>query len=223
MKRKYSFFILVLLLSVSSLVAVKPPQYWFVFLNRNPDRIELPPNEAAELQKGHLANIDRLYVARTIVAAGPFEGGGGMFVARADSRQEVIDSIATDPAVKAGRFLMEYIPWEPVNGGFCLYEEPFSMVSYYFVRLTYPPPADSAAARRDEYNNAYAEMRDSVKSNYNLLLDGQFKDNTGAVLIIHSDSEDFEEIIDDSRMVDDLDAEFEVKKLYIAKGTFCEK
>lgn len=223
MRKVIAYLSASLILSVSSLMAVKPPQYWFVFLNTNPDKAELPEEEAKELQKGHLANIGRLYNDRIIVAAGPLEGGGGIFVVRAGTQQEVIDSINTDPAVKAGRFRMEYIPWEPVNGGFCMYEDPLTMVSYYFVRLYYEGNPDSIQAHCADYDSAYNAMRDSVKSWYDLLLDGQFSDNTGAVLIIKSADEDFEDIIDESRLIEDYDTEFVIKKLWIAKGTFCEK
>jgi uncharacterized protein YciI len=223
MKKILFISFILLITELNSLDAVKFPQYWFVFLNSNPDKPSISKEDAEELQKSHLANIDRLYQRRFILAAGPFDGGGGIFIIEADSRQEVIDSISTDPAVKAGRFNLEFIPWEPANGGFCMCEEPSKMVSYYFIRIRYQDSPETVEKFRPDINNAYNEMRDSVKNNFNLLADGEFKDNSGAVLIINSENDDFEDIIEESALLSKYNTQYVIKKLWVAKGIFCEK
>lgn len=222
MKKTCLVFFILLFIGINSLYAVKYPQYWFVFLNSNPDKPSIAKEEAEELQKGHLANIDRLYQMRFILAAGPLEGGGGIFITEADSRQEVIDSISTDPAVKAGRFMLEYISWEPANGGFCIIEEPYEMISYYFVRISFIDKKDSIISNRD-FRSVYFEMRNSINNDFNLIADGEFKDGSGAILIINSDDDDFEDMIEESALFKDYNTKYETKKLWIAKGTFCEK
>jgi uncharacterized protein YciI len=111
-----------------------PEGYYFVFLNSRPGRPTLPSDSAQTLQRGHLANITRLHRAGTIAVAGPFEGGGGIFVVRAGSLKEVEDSVLTDPAVRANRFHLEIFPMIIQYGGICEVTEPYEMVKYSFVR-----------------------------------------------------------------------------------------
>jgi len=67
-----------------------------------------------ELQKAHMANINRLAQTKKLVVAGPFGGNGslrGIFVFRVDSLEEAKKLAETDPAVQAGRLAIEVRPW----------------------------------------------------------------------------------------------------------------
>ena len=67
-----------------------------------------------ELQKAHMANIQRLAAMKKLVVAGPFGDNGnlrGIFVFRAASLDEAKQLSATDPAVQAGRFVVDVHPW----------------------------------------------------------------------------------------------------------------
>ena len=92
---------------------------FFAFLTRGekwtPQRT--PATEA--LQKGHMANINRLAEAKKLVAAGPFGDNGrlrGVFVLRVANLEEAKALTATDPAIQAGRFAMEIHPWMVPEG-----------------------------------------------------------------------------------------------------------
>jgi len=94
---------------------------YFAFLKRGPNRKEGDDKnpEIQELQKAHIANIERLAAMKKLIAAGPFGDNGdlrGIFVLRVASLKEAQDLCATDPMVKAGRLVVELHPWQIPDG-----------------------------------------------------------------------------------------------------------
>ena len=72
-----------------------------------------------ELQKAHLANINRLAEMKKLVVAGPFGDDTnlrGIFVFRVGSLEEARALAATDPAVQAGRLVIDLHPWQVPEG-----------------------------------------------------------------------------------------------------------
>lgn len=72
-----------------------------------------------EIQKGHMANINRLAEMKKLIAAGPFGDNGrlrGIFVFRVGSLEEAKNLTATDPAVQAGRLAVDIHPWMVPEG-----------------------------------------------------------------------------------------------------------
>ncbi len=72
-----------------------------------------------ELQKAHIANIQRLAAMKKLVVAGPFGDNGnlrGIFVFRVASLDEAKQLSATDPAVQAGRLVVDLHPWMVPEG-----------------------------------------------------------------------------------------------------------
>lgn len=93
---------------------LKLTQTFLAFLTRGekwtPERT--PATE--EIQKGHMANINKLAEMKKLVAAGPFGDNGrlrGIFVFRVASLEEAKALTETDPAVQAGRLAMDIHPW----------------------------------------------------------------------------------------------------------------
>jgi uncharacterized protein YciI len=75
--------------------------------------------EIQELQKAHLANINRLAQMKKLIAAGPFGDDGdlrGVFVFRVGSLQEAQELCATDPMIKIHRLEVELHPWRVPEG-----------------------------------------------------------------------------------------------------------
>lgn len=67
-----------------------------------------------EIQKAHLANINRLAEMKKLVVAGPFGDNTtlrGIFVFKVASIEEAKALADTDPAVQAGRLAIEMHPW----------------------------------------------------------------------------------------------------------------
>lgn len=96
-------------------------QYFMVFLKRGPNK-SLDSLQLQELQKKHLANINKLAEEKKLVIAGPFGDDTelrGIFILDVPTIEEAIRLTESDPAVQAGRLVMEVHPWftEP---GSCL-------------------------------------------------------------------------------------------------------
>ena len=84
------------------------------FLKRGPKWTPEKTPATAELQKAHIANINRLAEMKKLVVAGPFGDNGqlrGIFVFKVASLEEARSLTETDPAVKAGRLAIDLHPW----------------------------------------------------------------------------------------------------------------
>lgn len=90
-------------------------QYYFVMLTKGERRGEITDTAVInEIQRGHLANINRLAEMGKIVVAGPFGDNGnwrGIFIFDCPTEEEVKELLNTDPAIKAGRLAYEIHPW----------------------------------------------------------------------------------------------------------------
>ncbi|QDF75352.1 MULTISPECIES: YciI family protein [Shewanella] len=87
--------------------------YVMAFLKRGPNRGQ-SEEEAKRLQRAHLDNIKHLADEGKLVLAGPFIEEGelrGIYLFNVTSIEEARVLTATDPAIKAGRLVMELHPW----------------------------------------------------------------------------------------------------------------
>lgn len=91
--------------------------YYLVFLRRGPGWTAAATPEAVKLGQAHRANIDRLTKEGLMVVAGPVEGTSGeralagIFILRVGSMEAARAAVDSDPAVTAGRFVYEIVPW----------------------------------------------------------------------------------------------------------------
>jgi uncharacterized protein YciI len=89
-------------------------KHYLVFLMRGDKWTPEVTPETEELQKRHLANIGKLHQEGKLLLAGPFTDNGvlrGIFVIKADSLEEAKQYCGTDPAVQAGRLILDVLPW----------------------------------------------------------------------------------------------------------------
>lgn len=88
-------------------------RYVMAVLKAGPNR-DGDAEEVAEIQSGHMAHIRQLVADGKMVLAGPFLDGGemrGIFVFAVDSVDQARELTEADPAVQAGRLVMELHPW----------------------------------------------------------------------------------------------------------------
>ena len=95
----------------------------FGVLMRGPAAKAQPPvhteAQRQEIQKGHLAYMGELNKQGKLVAAGPFMDDGewrGIVIYRVADVKEAQALAAGDPAVKAGRLVIEARPWMTLKG-----------------------------------------------------------------------------------------------------------
>lgn len=95
-------------------------KYYMGFLKKGPGWNASATPESAELQKQHLAHLRRMHEMGKLVVAGPFGDNGeirGILVFRGkDSLDEMKKLAEEDPAVKAGRMVVELHPWYVQDG-----------------------------------------------------------------------------------------------------------
>ncbi len=96
---------------------VEMHRYYLVILRRGPSWTAERTPETIAVGQGHMANIRRLAAEGKLVIAGPFldQTGPGspawLFIFRVDSIDEARALTESDPAVQAGRFTYEVLPW----------------------------------------------------------------------------------------------------------------
>ena len=92
-----------------------------VLLVRAPNAPELPKPQLDELADKHIANIHRLADEGKLLKAGPMEDHSGrnvrgMFILKTESVDQAREWVGTDPLVKAGRLLPEFLKWSVQKG-----------------------------------------------------------------------------------------------------------
>ena len=192
--------------------------YTIVFLNKKPDAHEIDKETQTKLFEGHMANMDRLAQEGKLLAAGPFEGGGGIFIMNTTSMAKAESWIATDPAVQAKRWNVEILPFTPRSGSVCPVKD-IKMVTYTFVRFN--AVVDKfTASNFPSLIRQHEKYVKKITAPMQVVSEGIFGPNEGGILIVK------EELASDAFSQDPgvqqglLDVD--VKRLYIAEGSFCE-
>lgn len=88
-------------------------KYVMAFLKSGPIR-DQDSAEVVRLQRAHMDNIKRLAEARKLVVAGPFLDDTdvrGIYIFDVETVEEAEALTNSDPAIKAGRLVMELHPW----------------------------------------------------------------------------------------------------------------
>ena len=102
-----------------SLVPADMTTYFLGLLKRGPQWSPEETEETARLQDEHLAYIRGMFERGELVIAGPFVDDGnlrGVFLFRTDTLKEAESLAANDPAVIAGRLIVDIHPWLVPSG-----------------------------------------------------------------------------------------------------------
>jgi uncharacterized protein len=125
MKKILSIIVLFMLFGISSYCqkdsTAKSPeekikQFWLVVLKTGTKDKEI--TDTAQRNKifaGHFGNMERLYNEGILKVAGPFGKNDftwrGLFILDCKTKEEAEAYVKTDPAVAAGVFIVDIVPW----------------------------------------------------------------------------------------------------------------
>lgn len=190
-----------------------------VFLNKRTDLPEIPKAEVEKIMEGHMANIERLAEEDKLIVAGPFEGGGGIFILKTNSFEEAKSWLSTDPGVQAGRWNLEYLPISFRTGGACTAKQPYEMLSYHFVRYALNLTKFNVKESANTLRKHEQYMKELTQTG-NVIAEATFGDKEGSILIMKGDLD--QRVVEASPAVQEQLLEPDVKKLWVARGSFCE-
>ena len=219
MKKSVIVVLLVTLSSVFSLSA-QPKSYVFVFLHTRSDKAELPKEEVDKIMAGHMANINKMAKEGKLQAAGPFEGGGGIFIFNSSSKENVNEWLKADPGIQANQWNVEMLLYTPRWGSVCAVKEPYEMTMYSFVRYI-PNIAKFNVQEAPEIFGKHDDYLKEIKKTGNVIAEGTFGENEGGIMIMKGKVQS--EVIENDPAVREGLLELTIKDLYVAKGSFCEK
>ena len=107
--------------------AFKVDQYWFVMIKTGP-KTDFDSTTKAGLFAGHMSNMGRLHKEGILKVAGPFGKNEytwrGIFILDCKTKEEAEKYVATDPAVAAGLFAVDIVPWYTEPLGSFIHGEP---------------------------------------------------------------------------------------------------
>lgn len=208
-----NFMILPLMLLFLS-VNAQSRSYIFVFLHKRTNTAEIAKDSVERLMKGHMANIERLAKEKKLLVAGPFEGGGGLFILNTTSKDVAKSWLQTDPGIQANRWDVEMLDYLPQLGSVCTPGEPYEMVTYDLIRFH----EDSSKGANEL--TEHGKLVNKEYQNGNVITWGNFG-SSGKILILKNGTVDA--FLKASPAVERGVLKPETKKLWIAKGSFCEK
>jgi len=194
-------------------------QYTFVFLHKK-ENPELPKEQVDKIMEGHMANISRLAKEGKLLVAGPFEGGGGMFILNTTSAEEAKNWLSTDPGIQANRWNIEMQPFTPRIGGACPVGEKYEMTMYSFVRFT-AVVSKFTASSYPQILKKHDDYIKQLEASGNVIAEGTFGEHDGGILIMKGSVTN--ELFENDPGVQEALLELSIKSLWVAKGSFCEK
>ncbi len=212
--------LLTIILLGSSVLLAQDKNFYFVFLNTNPDREQLSKPQVDSIQNLHMNNIGRLAKEEKLWAAGPLEGGGGIYIFNAVDQEQTAGWVNTDPAVQANRFNVEIFPYRPMVGSVCRVGEEYEMTTYSMAR--YEPYYNKENVRAAEkllfqHQEHMAKLRQTGK----VVAEGEFGSKDGRLLVYND--EGLKDLIAKDPAVGAGFMQVTYKKLWIARGSFCEE
>jgi uncharacterized protein YciI len=89
--------------------------YVLAILKTGPNDASITGKERSDMFKGHMANMNRLAAEGKLAVAGPFgkndKAFRGLFILNVTTVEDAKKLTDTDPVVKAGMMIVEFVPW----------------------------------------------------------------------------------------------------------------
>jgi uncharacterized protein YciI len=208
------------LIVLSETLLAQPTNHTIVFLNKRADAAQLPKEESDKIMEGHMANIKKLAAEGKLVAAGPFDGGGGIFILKAKSEDEVREWLSAGPGVQAKCWDLEIFSYGSIAGSICHVNEPYEMVSYSFARFD-AVVSKFNASTYPQIIKKHFEFLKQLQATGNMVTSATLGNEDASIVIMKGDVG--REIFEGDPGVQEGLLDLTIKKLYIAKGSFCEK
>jgi uncharacterized protein len=169
--------------------------FFLVLLKRPANAPQLSPEAGEKLQAAHLANITKLHDEKKLFVAGPFlddQTLRGIFILKAESKQQAQDWAISDPAVEAGRLAAE------LHGPLLIKQEalraastPQSMEQYTFALMFRTEKFEPASAIFQEVRKAHLAQITKLTEDGTIALASRIGDNEnlGGIIIFSVGSE----------------------------------
>lgn len=112
--RAVGILILFLFAAAALLTGQSQPEYVFGFLRAHPERAEIPADRAQEIQKLHMAHLNRMASQGHLVAAGPLGDSPdlrGVLLFKGITVDQARQLASGDPAVVNKRLVVDVAPW----------------------------------------------------------------------------------------------------------------
>ena len=192
----------------------------FVFLHKKTNNAPISKEETDRIMGGHMANIEKLASEGKLIVAGPFDGGGGIFIFKTGSVAKVKEWLKNDPGIIAKRWNEEFLPVTFSFGDACIAPAPYEMVSYHFIRFTLDLTKFNVQLAPETLNKHDLYLKKLTETG-NVVAVASFGKQEGGILIMKGELDT--RVPEASPAVQEQLLQPSIKKLWIAKGAFCEK
>lgn len=191
----------------------------FVFLHKKADNTPITKEESDKIMNGHMANINKMAAEGKLIVAGPFDGGGGIFIFKTGSVTKVKEWLKNDPGIIAKRWVEEYLPVTFSYGNACVAKAPYEMVSYHFIRFSLDLTKFNVQHAPETLNKHDLYLKKLTETG-NVIAIASFGKQEGGILIMKGELD--MRVPEASPAVQEQLLQPLAKKLWIAKGSFCE-
>ena len=146
-----------------------------------------------------------------------------MFAGSIEEAETILNS---DPAVKAGRFITELYPMKMTVGGICPVGENYEMIQYKFLKYQPVPEkfAEYSEKKLLKLEKRHMAFMKENRFKVDMVSDAVFGPDKGGMLILDKSTQ---ELVDKTIKFDPwIKYELyrvDIKNLWIAKGSFCER
>ena len=203
---------LLILLVIFTLQTSAQNKLTVVFLSVGSNHGKWAQEKIVSLQRAHLDNILKLHREKKLLAAGTFEREGGILIMNTASVGQARTWLARDPAIAAGLFTTEILPWTPRYGTACLTKEDAELVLLTFVRYDTHITKFNVRDSPDLFRRHDVYLKEIEKTG-NVVCEGVFDNDDGGIMIMTGEV--------DPAVTNGI-IEPTIKKTRVPEGTFCK-